>query len=134
MSQHNPNRHTMDAAKLRLAAKSKVAQLEHRTMFGILDIHEQAMLCPSSACIFLGRWHGDVSMRALTYSKQRYAEMREAGMSFWPESLLLMIIEVYLIEKETGVYLLKRGQDGSLASASIDTSGALIRSSRRSNV
>ena len=117
------NRLKTKAKYLRLAATNKAARPQHRIMFARLDIHERAVLCPSSACHFLGRWHGDVGMRALTYSKQRYAEMREVGISFWPESLLMMIIEVYVLEKEPGVYLLHRGLGGSVAGATSGTKG-----------
>ena len=109
------NRHISKAVRLRLAATSKDALRQHCAMYVHLDIHARALLHPSSACHFLGRWHGDVAMRALTYSRQRFAEMREAGISFWPESLLMMIIEVYVLDKEPGVYLLHRGLSGSVA-------------------
>ena len=109
------DRHVIQAAKLRHAAMNSSVWAGHRSMFKLLDIHERILLHPSSSSSFLGRWYGDVAMRSMIYSSQQFTEMQEAGMSFWPESLLTMIIEVYLIDQEPGVYLLQRGVDGNIA-------------------
>ena len=44
--------------------------------------------------------------------------MQECNASFWPESLLLMILQVYVIDRETGVYILHGSKGGTSSSAS----------------
>ena len=102
------------------ATDPKTSQYRHRVLFQRYVIHARAIARHSNSARFLGRWFKDTAMRGLVYTLEDYARMRETGVSFWPESLLLTIIQIYVLDRETGVYLMKKdvGEEGSASANS----------------
>ena len=112
------NSHILDEKDYRaVALHKKTTHSQHRHLFKRIEIHERSLVRPSSSAYFIGRWRGDCAMRGLKYTRMDYSFMLEAGASFWPESLLLMIIQVYVLERETGVYLLSDLKDNGTGSS-----------------
>ena len=102
------------------ATNPKTSQYRHRVLFQRYELHARAIARPSNSARFMGRWANDTAMRGLVYTLEDYARMRETGVSYWPESLLLTIIQVYVLDRETGVYLMKKdvGEEGSASANS----------------
>eukprot|EP00943_MAST-04B_sp_MAST-4B-sp1_P006001 g6001.t1 len=71
-----------------------------------LKLHNSIVRNISNAALFTGDWYGSAFMRSLTYTSKDFFVLTHRGGGIWPESLLTMIINVYLRYEESVVYLM----------------------------
>ena len=71
-----------------------------------LALHESIIRNISKAALFVGDWYGSAFMRSLTYSSKDFFHLTAFAGGLWPESLLVMIITVYLRYEESIVFMM----------------------------
>ena len=71
-----------------------------------LALHESIIRNISKAALFVGDWYGSAFMRSLTYSSKDFFHLTAFTGGLWPESLLVMIITVYLRYEESIVFMM----------------------------
>jgi hypothetical protein len=69
-------------------------------------LHDSIIRNVSKAALFNGDWYGSAVMRSLTYSPKAIFFLTTEGGGIWPESLIVMIVNVYLRYEESISYLM----------------------------
>ena len=71
-----------------------------------LALHESIVRNVSNAALFVGDWYGSAFMRSLTYSSKDFFYLTTHSGGVWPESLLVMIITIYLRYEESIAFMM----------------------------